>query len=434
MNADGSNAHTVLDNAAFSYGAAQFTKDGKSLVLGVTEADQPGYRQTRLARYDLSSKKLTTLASNWESTVQRFDIASDGNVLFSSPWHGGEPLERANVDGGAVVDLTKGPTGVAAFGEGGGKVVVALISVPNPQELYLIEKNGSMRQLTDLNSSWLANKTLSIPEEHWITRPDGMKVQYWVMNPVNAQPGKKYPWVLEIHGGPTAMWGPGEFSMWHEFQMLCAWGYGVVYSNPRGSGGYGYQFQRANFKNWGDAPSADVLAAFDESVKSNPLADRDRQFITGGSYAGYLTAWIIGHDHRFKAAVAQRGVYDLATFYGEGNAFGLVENDFGGFPWEPETKKLLDHESPFTYVENIHTPFLIIHGSNDMRTGFAQSEMLFKALKQMGRPVEYIRYPNIGHELTRSGPPNQRMDHTLRIIEFFERYAANDRVAPESSR
>jgi dipeptidyl aminopeptidase/acylaminoacyl peptidase len=132
--------------------------------------------------------------------------------------------------------------------------------------------------------------------------------------------------------------------------------------------------------------------------------------------------------------VDQRGVYDLATFYGEGNAFRLVEADFGGLPWEPETRKLLDHESPFTYVAAIDTPFLIIHGSNDMRTGFAQSEMLYKALKQMGKPVEYIRYPNIGHELTRSGPPGQRMDHTLRIVEFFERYSGNDRAAPQEAK
>ena len=429
MNADGSNARAMLDDEKLSYAGARFTKDGRGLVVRATETDQPGYRQTYLARYDLASKNMTKLASNWESTVQRFEIASDGSVLFTSPWHGGVPLERASISGGAASAISEGPTGIAAFDEGGGRIVAAIISVPDPNELYVFDQKGAKRKLVDLNA-WVATRNVSIPEEHWITRPDGTRVQYWSMNPTNSQSGKKYPWVLEIHGGPTSMWGPGEFSMWHEYQMLCAWGYGIVYSNPRGSDGYGYKHVRGNFKDWGDGPSGDVLAALDESVKSNPLADSNRLFITGGSYAGYLTAWIIGHDHRFKAAVAQRGVYDLATFYGEGNAFNLVENDFGGFPWDPETKKLLDYESPFTYVANINTPFLIIHGSNDMRTGFAQSEMMFKALKQMGKPVEYIRYPNIGHELSRSGPPNQRMDHTLRILEFFERYSGNDRAAP----
>ena len=434
MNADGSGARVVLDGQQTSYENARFTRDGRSLIVLTQEVDQPTYRQTKLARYDLDSKKLTFLAPQWESSVGSARLASDDSVLFTSEWHGGAPLERAALDGGAAAALTQGPAGVGAFDEGGGKIVAALITVADPNELYLIGKNGAMRRLTDLNSAWLANKIISVPEERWITRPDGTRIEYWVMNPANPQAGRKYPWVLELHGGPQTMWGPGEFSMWHEFQLLCSWGYGVVYPNQRGSSGYGYQFQHANYKDWGDGPAGDALAALEDGIRSNPLADSTRLFISGGSYAGYLTAWIIGHDHRFKAAVAQRGVYDLATFYGEGNAFRLVEADFGGLPWEPETRKLLDHESPFTYVAAIDTPFLIIHGSNDMRTGFAQSEMLYKALKQMGKPVEYIRYPNIGHELTRSGPPGQRMDHTLRIVEFFERYSGNDRAAPQEAK
>lgn len=126
-------------------------------------------------------------------------------------------------------------------------------------------------------------------------------------------------------------------------------------------------------------------------------------------------------------------MYDLTTFFGEGNAFRLVPGHFGGYPWEPDTRKLLERESPFTYVASIQTPFLILHGSQDLRTGVTQSEMMFKALAQMGRPVEYVRYPNIGHEQTRSGPPLQRMDHMLRIIEFFERYARNGGQLPSAS-
>jgi dipeptidyl aminopeptidase/acylaminoacyl peptidase len=133
---------------------------------------------------------------------------------------------------------------------------------------------------------------------------------------------------------------------------------------------------------------------------------------------------MVGHTDRFKAAAALRGVYDLATFFGEGNAYRLVPEEFGGYPWDPETRRLLEKESPITYVENIKTPLLIIHGSSDNRTGIVQGQMLFRALKQLNRPVEYVRYPGAGHELTRSGEPKQRMDHMLRIIEFFERYKA----------
>ena len=431
MQADGSNAKTMLDSPDFAYGDPQFTPDGKTLVFTVRQTDQAMYRQARLARTDADGKNLAYLTKDGDSGVQAPRISADGrSVYYSVTWHGGEPLRKVDLSGREIAELVTGPVGVSSFAEGGGTVVFGEIAVADPNELYVMHSGGKPERATELNTGWLATKQLSLPVEKWITRPDGLKVQMWVMNPTNAQPGKKYPWVLDIHGGPSAMWGPGEFSMWHEFQILCAFGYGVVYSNPRGSGGYGYEFQHANYQNWGEKPSGDVLAALDEAQKDNPLIDSNRLFITGGSYAGYLTAWIIGHDQRFKAAAAQRGVYDLATFFGEANAFRLVKGEFGGYPWEPETKKLLEHESPFTYVANIKTPFLIIHGSNDLRTGIAQSEMMFRALKIMNRPVEYLRYPNIGHELTRSGPPNQRMDHMLRIIEFFERYSNNDRPTP----
>jgi len=427
ITADGAGQKALLDDNAESYLAARFYPDGKALLVTAQQSDEPTFRQPRLAKYELASGKLTWISSGWTSGAQQSQVASDGTVLFTSSWQGGVPMKRI---ASGIKDVISGPVGVGSFDEAAGRIVYSLISVPNPNELYVREKDGSTRRLTELNSGWLAGKQLSHPREKWITRPDGTKVQTWVMDPINAKPGRKYPWVLDMHGGPTAMWGPGELTMWHEFQLFCAWGYGVVYSNPRGSGGYGYEFQKANYKNWGEGPAGDVLAALDDVVQNNPLVDSNRLFITGGSYAGYLTAWIVSHDHRFKAAASQRGVYDLTTFYGEGNAFRLVENDFGGRPYDPQTRKLLDQQSPFTYVQNIRTPLLILHGSQDLRTGVTQSEMLYRALKDMGKPVEYIRYPAIGHELTRSGPPLQRMDHMLRIIEFFERYSNNDSPAP----
>jgi dipeptidyl aminopeptidase/acylaminoacyl peptidase len=168
-------------------------------------------------------------------------------------------------------------------------------------------------------------------------------------------------------------------------------------------------------------PASDVLSAADLAAKL-PYVDADRQVITGGSYAGYLTAWIIAHDHRFKAAMAQRGVYDLNTFLGEGNAWRLVPNHFGGYPWETGIDSILTANSPQTFVANIRTPLLIKHGDTDLRTGVIQSEMLYKALKIQGKPVEYIRYPRASHEMSRTGEPKQRIDRMLRMAEFFERH------------
>jgi dipeptidyl aminopeptidase/acylaminoacyl peptidase len=241
------------------------------------------------------------------------------------------------------------------------------------------------------------------------------------MKPTNYQPGKKFPLLLEIHGGPSAMWGPGESSMWHEYQYFCGKGYGVVYANPRGSGGYGLDFLRGNINDWGTGPTKDVLTALDKTVAEG-WADTAKLMVTGGSYAGYLVAWIIAHDQRFAAACSQRGVYDLATFFGEGNAWRLVPNYFGGYPWEATPKATLARESPINYVQNIKTPYIIFHGDNDRRTGFVQSEMLYKSLKVLGRPVEYVRHPGGTHELTRSGNNRQRIDQMLRTWEFFERF------------
>jgi dipeptidyl aminopeptidase/acylaminoacyl peptidase len=286
-----------------------------------------------------------------------------------------------------------------------------------------------LKAISSFNTPWLQKCRLSLPEKHSFKNVLGETVEYWVMKPIGYSAGQHYPLLLDIHGGPSAMWGPGEPSMWHEFQYFCSKGFGVVYCNPRGSGGYGVDFLRANIKDWGTGPTSDVLTALDKSVAEG-WADTSRLVVSGGSYAGYLVAWIVGHDHRFKAACAQRGVYDLSTFFGEGNAWRLVSNYFGGYPWEPAAKAVLEHESPITYVADITTPLIIFHGENDRRTGFVQGEMLYRSLKVMGRPVEYVRHPGATHELTRSGDNRQRMDQMLRTYEFFERFIAKPGPTP----
>ena len=154
-----------------------------------------------------------------------------------------------------------------------------------------------------MNADWIKERKLSLPEKHVFKNEKGMDIEYWVMKPANYEAGKKYPILLDIHGGPSAMWGPGEASMWHEFQFFCSKGYGVVYCNPRGSGGYGLNFLKGNLNDWGKGPTSDVLTALDKAVAEG-WADTSKLVVSGGSYAGYLVAWIVGHDHRFKALLS----------------------------------------------------------------------------------------------------------------------------------
>ena len=343
-------------------------------------------------------------------------------IYFTSPSNGGQPLYRADVKTKQVEQLTDYNSGITSFDIVNNKAVFVKTEVADPYEVYLSDASAKVaKRISSFNYDWLQKKQLSFPEKKTFTNNKGQTIEYWVMKPVNYQPGKKFPLLLNIHGGPSAMWGPGETSMWHEFQFWCSKGYGVVYCNPRGSGGYGLDFLRANVNDWGAGPTSDVLAALDKAVAEG-WADTSRLVVTGGSYAGYLVAWIIAHDQRFKAACSQRGVYDLATFFGEGNAWRLVPNYFGGYPWEAAAKENLERESPISYVQNIKTPYIIFHGDNDRRTGFVQSEMLYRSLKVLGRPVEYVRHPGGTHELTRSGNNRQRIDQMLRTWEFFDRW------------
>ncbi len=344
-------------------------------------------------------------------------------VYFTAQSNGGVLLNKADLSSRKVSSLNTPEEGAGSFSLKGNTLVYVKTEVKNPFELYSIKiSNGQANRISAFNESWVSQKQLSYPEKFTFKNEKGLTIEYWVMKPAGLKAGEKYPVVLEIHGGPSAMWGPGESSMWHEFQFWCSKGYGVVYANPRGSGGYGYDFLRANVNDWGNGPMNDVLTALSKATSAAPWADTSRMVVTGGSYAGYLIGYLIGHDKRFKAACSQRGVYDLRTFFGEGNAWRLVPNYFGGYPWEKAVLAILERESPINYVQNITTPYIMFHGENDLRTGVIQSEQMYKSLKVLGRPVEYVRHPGATHEITRSGNNRQRIDQMLRTWEFFERY------------
>ena len=420
-----------LNWPGYSISNPTYSPDGTQVLFSVEDIQNRHATQNQLGVVSSDGNKPQIISASLDRDVNGALWSSDSKTIyFVAQTEGDIPIYSVPARGGTLTKILGNDTGINDFDVVGDKIVYGLTETKNPWEVYVYNaKDKSNRQLTKLNEDWIKNKQVIFPKEFLIKREDGTVVQYWVMEPVGKKDGTKYPTILNIHGGPSAMWGPGNFSMWHEYQLENSWGYGLVYCNPRGSGGYGDKFKKGNFKDWGTSPAADILAALDDAIKNNSWIDKDQLFVEGGSYAGYMVAWLVSHDNRFKAANAQRGVYDLTTFMGEGNAWRLVPDHFGGYPWSKETKAILDFNSPYTYVDKINTPLLIIHGDQDLRTGVIQSEMLYKSLKVLNKPVEYIRYPKEGHELTRSGNPGRMMDHVLRVIEFFERYVKHPEAA-----
>lgn len=397
----------------------QLSPSAKAMVFSKQGVGEVAYPQWYF--WDLESKSSPERIPV-DGAVQSWDWEeAQGRLYFNVQQQGGVPIMAYDLKSKQVKTIKQDAKGgYLNFDVHGNQMAVVHTQISNPNELEVF-LDDRLSFVSTFNASWLKNKSLVDVQERRFKNSLGQEIQYWTMEPLNRQPGQRYPLLLEIHGGPTAMWGPGELSMWHEFQYFAAKGIGVVYSNPRGSGGYGTSFMASNKKDWGNGPMQDVIKAL-ELASQATWVDQKQLLLTGGSYAGYLVAYILGHDQRFLAACAQRGVYELTTFMGEGNAWRLIPNYFGSYPWEPNTKALLDQSSPLSYVQNIQTPLIIFHGENDLRTGVIQSEMLYKSLKILQRPVEYVRHPGASHEITRSGDNRQRMDQMLRTYEFFMRY------------
>ena len=418
---DGTHLQKILGAKGIQYNSAKISPSGKWLAFQFGNTSFVDVPQLAIMPLNGTEKDIQVLPFDRNKGGLTW-TADEQWIYFTAQSNGGQPLYRINISSKKVEPLSDFNSGILSFDINKNQVLYVKTEVSNPSELYLSDASlKKSNRISNFNTGWLANKQLSYPEKMSFVDEKGLTIEYWVMKPINYEAGKKYPAILDIHGGPSAMWGPGELSMWHEFQYYAAKGYAVVYGNPRGSGGYGSTFLRANINDWGKGPTYDVLTYLDKSVALG-FIDTSKLTVTGGSYAGYLVAWIVGHDQRFKAACSQRGVYDLSTFFGEGNAWRLVPNYFGGYPWESATKAILERESPITYVNDIHTPYIIFHGENDLRTGVIQGEMLYRSLKILGRTVEYVRHPGGTHELTRTGNNRQRIDQMLRTMEFFERF------------
>ncbi len=301
----------------------------------------------------------------------------------------------------------------------GRTVAFAATDPVSPAEIFVCGADGSdERRLTDFNRDWRREVALSRPERFRFERA-GLTVDAWIMKPFGFEPGRRYPLLLNVHGGPHAQYGCPFFD---EFQVQAGAGYAVLFTNPRGSQGYGEAFTRAVVGDWGGGDAADVLAGLDEALRRFDWIDPERLGLLGGSYGGFMTSWIVGHSKRFRAACSERAVNSHVTMFGSsdiGHIFNVVE--LGGVrPWE-DTAKYLER-SPLTYAKDITTPLLIVHSEDDLRCPIGEAEQLFMALKTLRREVTFVRFPDENHELSRSGKPRHRLERFRIILEWFAKY------------
>jgi dipeptidyl aminopeptidase/acylaminoacyl peptidase len=276
------------------------------------------------------------------------------------------------------------------------------------------------RVLTSFNGKLFSELKISEPEEVWLDSTDGVKVHAWVMKPVGYKAPKKYPAVLEIHGGPHAQYG---WTFFHEFQVLAAQGYVVVYSNPRGSKGYGEAFCAAIRGNWGVKDWEDVQTAI-RWMQHQPYIQAGSMGVMGGSYGGYMTNWVIGHTHDFKAAITDRCVSNMVSMAGTSD-FPFNKNAyFKGVAWgDLQEIKELWRQSPISYFEKVKTPTLVIHSEGDLRCNIEESEQVFTALQQQGVESRFVRYPSsTSHGMSRGGPPDLRLHRLGEITKWWAKF------------
>jgi dipeptidyl aminopeptidase/acylaminoacyl peptidase len=349
--------------------------------------------------------------------------SADGErIFFIATEHGASNVYQVKVSTGTVTPATQGTHQVFgwSYAQESEQLAYVCSNPANPNDIYTQAAGArSAQRVTHVNAEVMKEVTLSQPSPVSFRSAEGMDVHGWVMKPIGFKTGQQYPTILSIHGGPHSAYGATYF---HEFQLLCAAGYGVLYTNPRGSDSYGQDFVKATYKDWGGGDYRDLMTAMDGSLKKFKWMDPQKLGVMGGSYGGYMTGWIITHGNQFKVAIAERMLSNWHSFFGTsdiGSVFG-TDWEIGGQPWS-NTEGYIQH-SPIAHVANCKTPTLILHSENDYRTPIEQGEQFYIALRNLGVPAQLVRFPNESHDLSRGGQPKHRKERYERILEWLGKY------------
>jgi len=351
-----------------------------------------------------------TLPPTWSADRSR--------IIFVGSDQGTANVYSVAASGGDVRAETVGPHQVVSLSLAADAKRFACVfsNATLPGDVAAGELGRSLRCLTQLNAELLSSRFVATPERVEFTGADGWTIEGWIMKPRGFDPKKKWPLVLEVHGGPHGAYGHGFF---HEFQMLAGRGYAVLLTNPRGSHAYGEKFSTACVGDWGGKDYEDLMAGVDHAVALGWI-DPKRLYVTGGSYGGFMTNWIVGHTDRFRAAATQRSISNNVSAFGVSDiGWHFWEHEMGdASPWR-DPQKLIER-SPLTYVPNVKTPVLILHAERDLRCPIEQAEQFFTALRLHGVQTQFVRFPDDNHDLTRGGKPRNRVEHAKRIADWFD--------------
>ncbi|CAD5244588.1 S9 family peptidase [Thermococcus camini] len=373
----------------------------------------PETAQLRKLTAELDRSAYNSLNCDVRGSQRAELVFRDGWVYYVATDGPRANLFRVNLEG-KIERVIGGDRSVESFAIGDYIAFTAQDSV-TPTELYVL-RDGKEKKLTDFNG-WIRDYKLSKPEHFKVKASDGVEIDAWIMKPVDFEPGKKYPAVLEIHGGPKTAYG---YSFMHEFHVLTAKGFVVIFSNPRGSDGYGEDFADIR-EHYGERDYKDLMEVVDEAVKRFDFIDPERIGVTGGSYGGFMTNWIVGHTNRFKAAVTQRSISNWVSFFGTTDiGYFFAPDQVGGDPWS--NTQTYWEKSPLKYAPNVKTPLLIIHSMEDYRCWLPEALQFYTALKYLGKTVELALFPGENHDLSRGGKPKHRVKRLELISGWMERW------------
>jgi dipeptidyl aminopeptidase/acylaminoacyl peptidase len=411
------NALTTRDGADSE---PAISPDGKLIAYTGFDRNDDTYNVTKLYLMDADGRNKKVLTENFDRAPGNLMWAEDnGGVYFTTEDKGTNNIYFVSTKGGEPRQITTGnhqifPSNVSR----NGTVAATLTSAKQPGEVVVFNlKQFAPRQLTFVNDDLLEGRTLGDVEEIWYDSVGGMKVQGWIVKPPNFNPSKKYPLLLYIHGGPHSMYGIG-FNF--EFQNHAANDYVVLYTNPRGSTGYGKAFGNAINNNYPGQDYDDLMRGVDETIKRGYI-DEKNLFVTGGSGGGVLTAWIVGHTDRFAAAVSMKPVVNWYSFVGTTDGADWYYN-FKKLPWEDSSEHI--RRSPLTYVGNVKTPTMVLTGDLDLRTPLEQTEQYYRALKMRKVPTAMVRLNGEYHGFNALGlrHPSNRVSQILYLRAWFDKY------------